>query len=144
MTEPAIVIERDLSAPPAEVFAAWGDPESLRLWMIPADLNGATVEADFRVGGSFRIVMHGDERDYVQHGEYLEIDAPKRIVMTWVSEWMPPGEQHTRLSVTFERAADGGTHLRLVHDELPATESYEGHRNGWSSIVERLAARLDD
>ena len=85
-----IVVERLIAAPVDLVFSAWGDAESLSQWMCPSEGMGpATVENDFRVGGRFRIVMHGQEGDYEQEGEYLEIDAPKRLVFTWESQWAP-------------------------------------------------------
>jgi uncharacterized protein YndB with AHSA1/START domain len=137
-----IVVERLLPAPPEAVFAAWTDPADLGRWLVPGEMTRASVELDFRVGGRFRVAMHGEEQDYVQHGEYLEIDPPKRLVFTWVSEWMPEGEQHTRVSVSFEPVGADLTRLRLVHDQLPEGDGYEGHRGGWTSIVDKLAARL--
>lgn len=137
-----IVVERLLPAPPEDVFAAWSDPESLSTWLCPGDMERATVEVDFRVGGAFRVVMHGAERDYAQHGEYLEIDAPKRLVFTWVSDWVAPEEARTVVTVSLEPADRDRTRLLLVHEELPDTGTYDGHAQGWTSIVDKLAARL--
>ena len=137
----AIVVERTLPAAPEEVFAAWGDADSLRAWMCPGELTSAEAALDFRVGGRYRIVMHGAERDYVQHGEYLEIDPPKRLVMTWISEFMPEDKRPTRVSVSFEPEGAASTRLRLVHDELPPGDAYDGHVQGWADIVEKLASR---
>jgi uncharacterized protein YndB with AHSA1/START domain len=139
---PPIVQERLLPAPPDVVFAAWSDPDSLAVWMCPGEMRGATVEVDFRVGGRFRIAMHGAEQEFVQHGEYLEISPGKRLAFTWVSEWVDEPERHTRVSVSFEPGGEGETLLRLVHEELPVTETYDGHREGWASILEKLADHL--
>ena len=114
----AIVQERVLPATPEEVFAAWSDAESLSVWMCPGDVERADVEIDFRVGGRFRIVMHG-EQDYVQHGEYLEIEPPKRLSFTWVSDFVPAEESRTRVKLSFEAIGTGRTLLRLVHEALP-------------------------
>ena len=140
----SIRVERVLDAPPEEVFAAWGDAESLAVFMCPSsEMERATVETDFRVGGGFRIVMHGAEQDYVQHGEYLELVPGERLVFTWISEWMPVGETATRVTVTLAPAPDGRTRLELVHDGLPSEgDSYAGHPDGWKRILERLAAAL--
>ena len=44
-----IVQERRLSAPPAEVFRAWSEPEHLARWMCPSEgMRPATVSLDFR------------------------------------------------------------------------------------------------
>ena len=139
----AIVQVRMLPAPPREVFAAWSEPDGLAAWMCPsADIRGASVEIDFRVGGRFRIIMHGDS-DYRHHGEFLEIDPPRRIVMTWVSEWLPEDRATTRLDVTFEPVGASETKITLVHDELSDDGSYEGHETGWPTILEKLSHHLE-
>ena len=141
--EAVIRVERVIEASPEEVFEAWSDADSLAIWMCPsAEMKRATVDVNFRVGGRFRIVMHDPERDYAQHGEYLEIDAPKRIVFTWISEWLPTAESTTRVSVALEPEADGRTRLVLVHDCLPEGEAYVGHSDGWSTILTKLAAAV--
>lgn len=137
-----IVQERVLPAPPEVVFAAWSNPESLRIWMCPGEVARAEVEMDFRVGGRFRIVMFG-EREYAQHGEYLEIDPPKRLSFTWVSEWLPEDQAQTRVDVTLEPAGDGETRIRVVHEALPAGDSYDGHERGWADILRRLDEHLE-
>ena len=142
MSREPIVQERVIAAAPEVVFSAWSDPESLRVWMCPSpDISRASAEVDFRVGGSFRIVMHGKEGDYGQTGEYLEIDAPNRLVFTWVSDFVPPEEAKTRVTVTFEPVGSG-TRLVLTHDELPESDTYEGHRGGWATIIDKLGAHL--
>lgn len=138
-----IVQQRVLLAPPSDVFAAWSDPASLRVWMCPADdIARASAEVDFRVGGAFRIVMHGKERDYTQTGEYLEIDSPRRLVFTWISDFVPPEEAKTKVTVTLEQVDGGRTKIVLVHDELPPTGTYDGHRNGWEAILRKLGESL--
>lgn len=133
-----IVIERLIGAPIADVFDAWGDAKSLSVWMCPAEaITGATVDCDFRVGGRYRIVMHGDEGDYAQHGEYLEIETQKRIVFTWVTEWAPDDEvSETRVTVSMEAESADATRLRLVHEDL--TIFYDNHEGGWGRIVSEL------
>lgn len=139
-----IVQERLIAAPAARVFHAWRDPESLGRWMCPAaDISCATVEVDFRVGGRFRIVMHGATRDYAHTGEYLEIDEPRRIVFTWISDFVPKDEARTLVTVSLEPLDEHRTRLRLVHAELPDTNTYDGHDGGWRIILARLAADLD-
>jgi uncharacterized protein YndB with AHSA1/START domain len=137
-----LVIERILPATPADVFAAWSDADGLATWMCPGDLSGADVELDFRVGGRFAFDMRGGDQPYAHHGEYLVIEPPKRLVMRWVSEWMPEGERDTRVTVTFEAQGEGATRIRIHHEELPESDSYDGHAEGWASILSKLDERL--
>lgn len=139
---PPIVQERVLPAPPAAVFAAWSDPRSMACWMHPgADLERVSVELDFRVGGRFRIVMHG-EQDWVHSGEYLAIQRDRRICFTWVSEFLPAPVATTRVTVTFEPVDGDRTRIRLSHDLLPDHEAYDRHPDGWGRILSTLARHL--
>jgi len=136
----AIVQERVIAAAPERIFAAFREPEQMARWLVPGDMERASVEADFRVGGHFSVVMHGSEGDYGQTGEYLEIDPPKRLVFTWVSDFVPEAESHTRVAVTLEPLESGHTRLVLVHDQLPDSDTYDGHDGGWASILAKLEA----
>jgi len=138
-----IVQERVLRASPEDVFDAWRDPKRLAIWMCPSDgMRPATVQLDFRVGGKFEIAMHGENEDFVQSGEFFEIEAPKRIVFSWVSNWMPEDEQATRVTVSVEPDS-AGCRLRLVHDRLPKTDSYDGHEGGWKRILDLAQQNLE-
>lgn len=137
-----IRVERVIGAPPQDVFAAWSDAESLRAWMCPSPIQRADAEVDFRVGGRFRIVMHGAERRYGQVGEYLEIDPPKRLVFTWESDWVPAEYALTRVSVSFEAVGEDHTRLVLVHENLVDDGTYDGHEQGWADIVRKLHEHL--
>jgi hypothetical protein len=48
-----------LPAPIEVVFAAWTDPETMARWLSP--MGHAEVEADVRVGASFRLVVVGGD-----------------------------------------------------------------------------------
>jgi len=137
-----IVVERTIAAPPQDVFAAWSTAESLSAWMCPDPIQRADVEVDFRVGGRFRIVMHGAENRYGQEGEYLEIDPPKRLVFTWESDWMVAEHAHTRVNVSFEAVGEGRTRIVLLHEELVGDGSYDGHERGWADILRKLDGHL--
>jgi hypothetical protein len=58
--------------------------------------------------------------------------------MTWISEFLPEAERHTRVTVYFEPEGDA-TRVRLVHDEVPAGEAYDGHVSGWTRILSCLS-----
>ena len=77
-TKPSLTIKRRLNAPPAKVFAAWIDPEKVKLWMGPGEIKAAHVESDPRTGGRYRWVMrapNGEEHDV--SGVYREVIAKR-------------------------------------------------------------------
>jgi uncharacterized protein YndB with AHSA1/START domain len=127
-------IEVVLPAPIDEVYDAWTEPKTMARWLSP--IGHSEVEADVRVGGTFRVVM-GDMR--IEHtGEYLAVEPPRRLSFTWQSPYT--GDEPSVVTVIL--TADGeGTHLLLVHERLPDGEA-ESHRGGWGAILQRLATEV--
>ena len=126
-------IERDvrIAAPPAIVWTFWTDPERIVRWM------GRTATVDPRPGGRIRIDYGSG---HVMLGEVVELDPPKRLVLTW--GWEDPAEavQAGGSRVEVDLAADGdGTRLRLRHSGLPDGER-DSHAEGWDYFLGRLAA----
>jgi uncharacterized protein YndB with AHSA1/START domain len=130
----ALVVERVLPASPDEVFDAWTTPSRMAAWMSP--VGAAEAEVDLRVGGSFRVVMVEARLEHT--GEYLEIDRPSRLVFTWVSPFT--GAEPSVVTVELH-PHDEGTRVVLMHERLPE-DVVDGHRDGWGTMIERLAAIL--
>ena len=132
-------VERRLPAPIAEVFRWWTEPDLLARWMTPV----GTVEAavDLRVGGSLRIVMRGGDTVIEHSGTYLEIIPPGRLVFTWVSPFT--GDEPSLVTVDLEPDGDHATVVRLRHTQLPDAAA-ESHRGGWGTMLDRLAAELEE
>lgn len=59
-------VEREIAAPPATVFDAWTDPQTLQLWLAPDPMTVSSAECEVRVWGAYRIVMVG-ERAAIEH-----------------------------------------------------------------------------
>jgi len=135
---PTVRLSKIMPARREDVFAAWLDARGMASWMCPGDIGKTEAEIDARVGGKFRIAMHGAEKTYVMTGEYVEIDPPARLVFTWESNVMT-GES----LVTLEFLENGDEcELVLTHERLADAESAANHEKGWASILEKLAARL--
>jgi len=134
-----LVVRRVIHATREDVFDAWLDAENMAEWMRPGDTFEAKVELDPRVGGKFHILMIHGRDDHDHWGEYLEIDRPNRLSFTWISKntLMQP----TIVTIEF-REVENGTELTLTHRGLP-DEKVEDHRNGWGTIVRRLAEVVD-
>ena len=140
MTDLALEVSHHYNHPPERVFDAWLDPAMLAKFMAPGPtMSVPEATSDARVGGRFRIVMHGEEAGDLSHeGEYLEIDRPNRLVFTWVSAFTLPDS-----TVTLDFAArDGGTEVTLTHIRFPSEESRDNHQGGWAAILAKLDAAL--
>jgi uncharacterized protein YndB with AHSA1/START domain len=133
MADGDVVLRRTIAATPDRIFHAWTDADELAHWMSP--VGHADAEVDLRVGGRLLVTMIGEGQRIEHHGEFLEIDAPRRLVFTWQSSHT--GGVATR--VTLDLAAiERGTELTLRH-ELLTPEAARSHASGWSSMLDRLA-----
>lgn len=134
-----LVVRKVIQASREEVFAAWTDPESIRVWMCPGDIVTAEAHLDPRVGGSYRIIMKSPTGAFHHTGEYVVVEPPSKLVFTWISN--STGNQPTLVTVELlERGA--ACELVLTHERFPTPEVTARHKGGWGQIVEKLALHL--
>jgi uncharacterized protein YndB with AHSA1/START domain len=135
-----LIIERIFDASRETVFSVWTSCEHLARWFGPKDFTAPSCEIDFRVGGSYRIVMRSPEgEEHPVWGEYREIIKPERIVLTWNRGQDARGDlwSTTIVELTF---AEYGDKTRFVLRQGPFEEaSYcEEHSIGWNQCLDRL------
>lgn len=109
-----IVMTRVFDAPRHLVWEAMSKPEYVRRWWCCMD--GYTMpvcDMDFRVGGRWRYLMiaTADGSEVGFSGEYLEIDAPKKIVQTEIFDPFP--DSPATDTMTLEER-DGKTYYQNV------------------------------
>ena|SRR5947209_8315643 len=137
VAEDFLELERRIAAPPEVVYRYFTDPERYRLWQ------GHDAELDPRPGGTFRVTMSGSGHAVVR-GRYVELDPPRRIVLTWgwePADWLPEGMRMRPGSTTVEVTLipEGeGTLLRLRHAELRTVAEQQAHTWGWNLTLDRL------
>lgn len=76
------VINREFAAPKEVVFAMWTDPAHLAQWLPPKGFTMEFRKADIRTGGSSFYAMTNGEFTMYGRAQYLEIQAPDRLVYT--------------------------------------------------------------
>ena len=136
-----ILLSRTFEAPRSLVFRAMTEPELVRRWWCCQEGFTMTVcEIEFRVGGRWRYAMVGpDGNEFAFKGEYLEIDAPSRIVSTEIFEPFP--ESPTLVTVTLEER-DGVTHYSSLvrHETKEARDMHvsSGMEQGADMAFDRL------
>jgi len=130
--------------PREQVFRAWTTPQALKAWWRPGQYTPSEVVIDLRPGGRYRIDMiHPDGSHASITGTYVEVVAPERLVMTWVSEG-GPRDDGTESMLTLEFLDRGGsTELRLVHERL-SVGTKDGFDAGWAAVLARLTMYLLD
>jgi len=126
-----------IKAAPERVFDAWLDPSVAARFLAAGDSNSATLKNDPREGGAFSLVMHGATADNAHEGHYVQIDRPRRLVFTWISNGTD--RMLSLVTVSFT-AVDGGVRVDLEHEGIPNEEKAGAHSRGWASIMAKLAA----
>jgi uncharacterized protein YndB with AHSA1/START domain len=132
-TKASLEREVAIAASPETVWEFLVDPDKATRWM------GQQCSFDPRPGGLYQCdVIPG----HTARGEFVELDAPHRLVFTWGWE---PGEDGPNpvpsgsSTVEIELVPDGeGTRLRFTHRDLPTDEAAQSHGHGWDHYLERL------
>jgi uncharacterized protein YndB with AHSA1/START domain len=138
-----VILERRIAASPEAVFDAWLDPEGLGQWLFRTPTGTLErVEIDPRIGGGFRVDERREDGVAEHHGEYVELDRPRRLAFDF---WTSFSAERTRVTIDIV-PAEGGALLTLTHAGVRA--DYEDRtRQGWTMILDGLArslARPDD
>jgi uncharacterized protein YndB with AHSA1/START domain len=138
-----LVITRVFDAPRELVWKVWTDPSRAIAWWGPREYPATSMKMDVRVGGKWRMCLTSLEngRALWQHGEFREVEAPERLVFTFV--WEEEGERGVENLVTIEFEDRGGkTLMTFRHAPFLSADERDGHGYGWSSTFDRLADLL--
>lgn len=117
----------EIDARPADVFDYLVTEAGMTAWM------GQQATLDPRVGGEFAVDIAG----YAIRGEYLELERPHRVVVSWGmsgNSALPPGASKVAFTLT---PTARGTRVDLMHSGLPESE-LAGHADGWTHFLPRL------
>lgn len=153
----SVVIERTFDAPARRVWQMWTDPAHFAAWYGPDGARVPVAQMDVTVGGRRLICMEMDTPDGPMQmwftGEYLEIDATRRLVYTEsmadadgnivspADMGMPDDHPTTtEITVEFDDLGDR-TRMVLTHSGVPADSPGAA---GWNMAVDKLVAHLDE
>ena len=131
---------RRIRATPAKVWNAFVDPRELVHWWGPDAGPTLSAETDVRVGGTFRVAFRTmDGEHHETHGEYLELDPPRQLVMTWWLSDTPGLRSRVTVSIV---AVDEGVELTVKHDGFSDEGLPVTHEEGWAAAIGKMAARV--
>ena len=145
--EATVRVERTMHASPDRVFRAFLDPDLIRQWMTPDDLDVDRVAVDARVGGRIEIwhSRHGASTGKFE-GCFLKLDAPRELVYRWAFVGTEPerGEYFdTLVTVRLWPVPGGQTRISVVHEKLEELQQGAPHIHirlvpGWNNCLDKL------
>jgi uncharacterized protein YndB with AHSA1/START domain len=132
-------IRRVIKAPRDRVYAAWTDPAQLKQWFGPEKVQTNDLVVNPGIGGEVRWALTNPEGETMTcRGEYRDLQPGRKVVFTWRWEDDADWENQTSMVTVELKDADGGTELRLTHEQLPNEQSRDGHTGGWNSALDKL------
>ena len=143
MAEHGITIRRVFDAPRERVWQEWSEPERFADWFggPEAEVPLETVMMDVRPGGAWRATMFfGRDRRVIRwKGEYVEVVAPERLVLTFSDG---PDEVYELVTVVLNDLGSGRTEMLFEQRGHMRPEEYDRTKDGWAGFFDRMDARL--
>jgi uncharacterized protein YndB with AHSA1/START domain len=143
MHERTIALTRVYDAPRQRVFDCWTHAEHLQHWFAPRGYTIHSCQADARPGGVLKFCMRAPDGDeYWVRGEYREVAAPERLLITCVADDEQGIERlHETIRVTFTES-QGRTTVAINATASGASDKaawmMQGMEQGWAETVARL------
>lgn len=141
-----------LDAPPAAVYRALTEADSVAAWMFPDGMSIRIHDFEPRVGGRFRVSLTYEDgsgvgktsaRTDTYHGRFLDLVPGERVVEALEFETADPAMQG-EMTITFRLAgAEGGTELVAEHENLPPGVAPADNEAGWTMSLARLKALVE-
>ncbi len=127
-----------IRATPEKVFDAIVNPAVARLYW------GHENVSDWTPGAQWEHVRANDARTVELVGEVLEIEAPKRLVMSWANA-SQAGDAEKTSRVAFDiEPYDGMVRLTVTHDRLEAGGGmFNGISKGWPIVLSSMKSYLE-
>ena len=121
-----------------KIWQALIDPEFTRRYWVET-----WQESEWKPGASWRLMV--PDGRVADSGEVVEIDPPRRLVLTWQHhlESELTAEGHSRM--TYELAPQGeAVKLTLIHEiDRPNSKLIEQVSNGWPMVFASLKSLLE-
>ncbi len=140
----SISLSRTVAAPAEKIFDRWLIPTFVGNWMFGSHIGNEKVidlQNEVRPGGSYSYHITRNGKEFLQDGEYLKIDRPKRLSFTW-REAAKQNAHKSRISLSLD-TQDGKTKLRLSMQIDQTLELYADEiKKQWSERLKVLAAQV--
>jgi uncharacterized protein YndB with AHSA1/START domain len=123
---------------PEKLWQALTEPEFTRQFYF-----GMTIETDWKEGSAWKTV--GTDGEPKDSGKIVEIDPPRRLVLTWRNEFRPEMKEEGDSRMSYEIEAEGEMVKLTVRHEMdkPGSKLIGAVSNGWPMILSSLKSLLE-
>jgi uncharacterized protein YndB with AHSA1/START domain len=141
---PFIEITREFAASPSAVFRAYTEPDLVKQWLGPRDLEMEILEYDARPGGSYRYVHRAERGEFRFRGVFHSVEDGEKIIQTFEYEGAP-GEVCLETMTLTEVGGRTRLHTRSVFPSVEARDAMvaggmeRGVVEGFEQLDELLA-----
>ena len=137
----AMEFTRDFDAPVEALFRAHAEPELVKQWLGPRDLEMTIEHWNFKSGGGYRYVHKADRGEFGFNGVYHKVRENEFIIQTFEFEGAP--DMVNIEFMWFEDLGNGRSRLRAqsLVDSFESRDAWL--RSGMETGVEQGYAKLD-
>lgn len=140
----AMEFTREFDAPVVALFRAHAEPDLVRQWLGPHDIEMAIDHWDFRTGGGYRYVHSRDGEEYRFNGVFHTVRTDELIIQTFEFDGAP--DMVNIEFMWFEDLGDGRSRLggRSICPNTEARDALltSGMEGGMTESYERLDSVL--
>jgi uncharacterized protein YndB with AHSA1/START domain len=141
-------LERTTDVAPAQIWAAWTEPERLKQWFAPKPWTTSACTIDLRVGGECTTTMRSPEgQEFPNTGCYLEIVPERKLVFTDALSggFRPTEKPFFTAAITLEPHGTGTKYTVIAkHKDAAARQTHEdmGFQTGWGQCFDQMVVLL--
>jgi uncharacterized protein YndB with AHSA1/START domain len=123
---------------PEKLWQALLDPEFTRQYWV-----GTSQESEWKLGASWRLMI--PDGRVADAGEILEIEPPRRLVMSWRNEFKPELREEGPSRLTYELEPMGkSVKLTVIHEhDKPDSKFIAAVSQGWPHLLASLKSLLE-
>jgi|SRR5947209_17760601 len=138
MAESRFVYVTYIRTTPEKLWRALLDPEFTRQYWAQT-----WQECEWKKGAPWKLMI--PDGRVGNTGEILQIDPPRRLVLSWRVEFIPDMRQEGFSRLTYELEPQGeSVKLTLIHEsDKPGSKSIEAVSQGWPHILASLKSLLE-
>jgi uncharacterized protein YndB with AHSA1/START domain len=138
MEKPKFVYVTYIRTTPEKLWEALTQPEFTRKFFFET-----TQDCQWKKGASWSLVIPGGR--VADSGEVIEIDPPRRLVLSWRNEFKPEMRAEGYSRMTYEIEPDGANvKFTVIHEiDKPGSKLLESVSNGWPLVLASLKSLLE-